>query len=412
MADFLAIAGVSRTLRTLLLDRMEVPVAVTIAPPDVTVSGVAGRRVNLYLYQVMENASLKNQEIPGQGHPGTYGRPPLSLDLRYLVTSYGSSEDAPDADLEAQQILGDAMRVMHEYPVITDALHRNDLPANPLVLDPSLLGEFERLKVTLEPTTLDETSKIWSALPDVNFRRSVSYQATVVQIESRRPRRTPLPVRERRVYALPLQTPHVDEIARDPALPGIPAGVAETGDTIQLRGRNLRGSGGTRVNVGGETVVVAAPGAERLSLSVPAALPAGAHAVQVIHDLMLDAAPGDPPVAHRGFASNALPLLVIPRFVSAAPNPAAAGAVVTVTVAPPVRATQEKLLLLGDFAIAAQPVAHDAAPSATVQFRLPSGPAALPAGAYMARVRIDGAESRLAQDPVTAEYTGPLFTVT
>jgi hypothetical protein len=69
MSDYKAIGAVSATLRTLLLDRMEDQKPVTIAPPGVTVTDVAGKRVNLFLYQVGENASLKNQEIPGHGPP-------------------------------------------------------------------------------------------------------------------------------------------------------------------------------------------------------------------------------------------------------------------------------------------------------------------------------------------------------
>src|SRR4029450_4897944 len=146
MSNFLAIAGVSRTLRSLLRDRMEPPpVDVTIAPPDAAVTGMTGRRLNLYLYQISENGFLKNQEIPGQGHPADYGRPPLSLDLHYLITAYGANDTNVDADLEAQQILGDAMRVFHEYPVVTEDLHEHDNPVDPLLLDPSLVGEFEKV---------------------------------------------------------------------------------------------------------------------------------------------------------------------------------------------------------------------------------------------------------------------------
>jgi hypothetical protein len=86
---------------------------------------------------------------------------------------------------------------------------------------------------------------------------------------------------------------------------------------------------------------------------------------------------------------------------------------VTVTVSPAVLSRQEAVLVLGDFSIPAEPMAHDAPPSPTVQFRLPSsGAAAIPAGTYLARVRVDGAESRLTIDPVTTEYDGPTFTVT
>ena len=65
MSDYRAIEGISRSLRNLLMDRMQEPVTVTIAPPDAKVPDVDGKRVNLYLYHVSENAHLKNQEIPG-----------------------------------------------------------------------------------------------------------------------------------------------------------------------------------------------------------------------------------------------------------------------------------------------------------------------------------------------------------
>ena len=102
MASHAAIAAVSRTLRTLLLDRMVTGAEITLAPPDVEVTGVSGPRVNLYLMQVMENIALKNQEIPGTGHPAAFGHPPLSLGLRYLMTTHSAVENQGDADINAQ----------------------------------------------------------------------------------------------------------------------------------------------------------------------------------------------------------------------------------------------------------------------------------------------------------------------
>jgi hypothetical protein len=411
MSSALAIAGVSRTLRSLLRDRMEQPpVDVTIAPPDAVVTGMTGRRLNLYLYQISENGFLKNQEIPGQGHPADYGRPPLSLDLHYLITAYGANDTNVDADLEAQQILGDAMRVFHEHPVVTEDLHEHDNPADPLVLDPSLVGQFEKIKVVLHPSSIEEFSRIWTALPQSNFRRSVAYHVSVVQIESRRPRRSVLPVRERVVYAFPLQSPRITEILRDPPFERVPNAVAEVTDTIVVLGNNLAGRA-TRVRVGTVIVAVTAPRPTRIALAVPNTAPAGLHAVQVVHDLLLRGEPGQPAVPHRGFESNAMPLLVIPRFVNIAPSPAGPGALVTVTVDPPAGARQEKVLLLDDFAVPAEAVAINDPPSATVQFRLPAGPSRIPAGTYLARIRVDGAESRLTIDPVTTQYDGPTFTV-
>jgi hypothetical protein len=412
LSGFRAIGGVSSTLRNLLRDRMEQPVDVTIAPPDVVISGVT-RRVNLYLYQVSENGFLKNQEIPGEGHPADYGRPPLSLNLHYLMTCYGGTDTSTDADLAAQQILGDAMRVFHEYPIVTEALHEDDNIGAPLILDANLVGEFEKVKITLHPSTLEEFSKIWTALPQANFRRSVAYQVSVVQIENRRPRRTPRPVRERRVYALPLRTPRIAEIFRDPPFEGVRSAIVEVGDTLVIVGENLASTQSTRVRIGTEIVAIPLPQDRRITTTAPATLQAGVHSVQVIHDLMLLAEVGQPPVAHRGFQSNAVPLLVIPQFAGAAPASAGPGDVVTVTVNPAAGATQRKTLLLGDFEVEAEPVAVTAPPSTTIDFRLPpAGPQQIPAGTYLARVRVDGAESRLIFDEPTQQYTGPNYTVT
>jgi hypothetical protein len=411
VSGFRAIGGVSSTLRNLLRDRMEQPVEVTIAPPDVAPPGIT-RRVNLYLYQLSENSFLKNQEIPGQGHPADYGHPPLSLNLHYLMTCFGGAETGLDADLGAQQILGDAMRVFHEIPVVTESLHEGDDILAPLILDPNLVGEFEKVKITFHPATLEEFSKIWTALPQANFRRSVAYEVSVVQIESRRPRRTPRPVRQRRVYALPLRTPRIAEMFRDPPFEGVQSPILESGDTLVITGENLASTASTRVRIGTELIAVPSPHDTRISVAVPAALPAGVHSVQVIHDLMLLAEEGQPPVAHRGFESNAAALIVLPQFIGAAPPGAGPGAIVTVTTNPAAGALQRKALLLGDFEVQAEPVPVTAPPSTTIDFRLPAGPERIPPGSYLARLRVDGAESRLIFDDATQQYTGPTYAVT
>ena len=204
MADQTAIAAVSRTLKILLLDRM-VPtlnLAVTFAPPDITPGDASGPRVNLYLIHVIESAELKNQESPFTG--SAYGRPPLSLNLRYLMTTYSMSEDQADSDLNAQGLLGDAMRVLHDFGNRIDALAITNPTAGTVgdpILDPALAGEFERLRLSLQPASIDDLTRIWSALSEANFRRSVIYEVTVVQIETSEPRVMPLPVQRRRIIA-------------------------------------------------------------------------------------------------------------------------------------------------------------------------------------------------------------------
>ena len=227
VASHTAIAAVSRTLRTLLLDRMVTGAEITLAPPDVQVPGVNGARVNLYLMQVIENAALKNQEIPGTGHPAAYGHPPLSLDLRFLMTTHSAVENQRDADINAQTILGDAMRVMNDFGNRIDELAIVNpvagTPGDP-VLDPDLTREFERLKVVLHPASLDDITKVWSAVSGTNFRRSVVYEVTVVQIETLAPRARPQPVEMRRILVTVRKRPEIVDAFVSPAAPGDPIG--------------------------------------------------------------------------------------------------------------------------------------------------------------------------------------------
>src|SRR3546814_12025231 len=96
------------------------------------------------LFQVVENAELRNQEIPGRGHPARYGRPPLSLNLRYLVTCHGATDDQDESDLNAQIVLGDAMRVLHEHAALTESMTIGRPAAGPVgdpIIAPSRRGD-------------------------------------------------------------------------------------------------------------------------------------------------------------------------------------------------------------------------------------------------------------------------------
>jgi hypothetical protein len=332
MSDFRAIGGVSTSLRNLLRDRMEDPVDVTIAPPDVTVSSVTGRRLNLYLYQITENGYLKNQEIPGQGNPAAYGHPPLSLNLHYLLTAQSSTETEVDSDLQAQQILGDAMRVLHDLPVVTDRLAITRPAAgtvgNP-ILDTSLLGAFERVKISLQPVTLEDLSKIWTALPEANFRCAVAYEVSVVQIESQRPRRFPRPVGEPppagpRVFAGPFRSPRITDVRvrRQGDPPDVERAFtyARIDDTLILRGHDFA-SDATRVMLGGvdATGQIAALRDDKIEVAVPDddALQPGPQPVKVILDVMM----GEPPEPHLGFQSNLAVFMLVPRISGLTQDP-------------------------------------------------------------------------------------------
>ena len=95
-------------------------IATILSPEEPSVE----RRINLFLYRIAENPFLRN--LDWQVRPGSPDRlmpPPLSLKLSYLVTAYAPN-DARLGSVASQQILGEAMRVLYENPVIPET-HRS-----------------------------------------------------------------------------------------------------------------------------------------------------------------------------------------------------------------------------------------------------------------------------------------------
>jgi hypothetical protein len=249
MSSFLAIGGVSATLQTLLRDRMEVPpgmvrsdVTVSVGLPPVDDAGAEPTRVNLFLYRVTENGSLKNQMIPGQGHPSEYGHPPLSLVLHYLLSAYGSSDDnGVMNETRAHFLLGSAMRVLHDHPVVTEALLTGNLPPPRTILHESLRGEFEQIKLVLDPISLEDLAKVWTALTRP-YRLSAAYTVSVVQIESQRLKRLASPVLTRRLHMAVSRRPEISATYRRPIAPGEPIGDprVQVLQELVIEGENFR----------------------------------------------------------------------------------------------------------------------------------------------------------------------------
>jgi hypothetical protein len=250
MSNFLAIGGVSATLQALLRDRMELPAGVVRANLQVTIStpqpeddtqAAEPTRVNLFLYRTTENAFLKNQMIPGQGHPSEYGHPPLSLVLHYLLTAYGATDEQGLVnETRAHFLLGSAMRVLWDFPIITEQLMTVNPPGTQ-ILHVSLRGEFEQVKICLDPLSLEDISKIWTALTRP-YRLSAAYTVSVVQIESRRLRTLPAPVLTRRIHLVVSKRPQITDVYRTPVLPGEPIGDnrAHLLQELTIEGKNFR----------------------------------------------------------------------------------------------------------------------------------------------------------------------------
>jgi Pvc16 N-terminal domain len=337
MADTAMVMGVSRTLQTLLADRVEPPpnvasVPVTISTPQADPNAAPAAeptRLNLFLYRITENEHLKNQESPGRGQPGTYGHPPLCLNLHFLLTAYGSTDDNGFLnESRAHFVLGSAMRVLHDHAELTERVVTVRAPSGEPVLDPALLEQPEPVRLTLESLSLDDLTKVWTALT-LPYRLSAAYEVRVARIESRRPRRVTRPVGEPpaagpRVFVTTLRNPRITNLRvhRQDAAAGLesPFPYARIGDTLILGGHDLDGTD-AHVRLGALPIPVAAPAAHRAEVVVPDAdLPGG---VPIPEERRLQPGPqpvsvlvGFPGLPGRPVASNRAVVMLVPRVAT------------------------------------------------------------------------------------------------
>jgi hypothetical protein len=186
MSASTAIGMVSASLRNLLAGemRLDPPVDISILAPDETGSS---RRINLFLYRLAENPFLKNEDwMVRPGAPDVLVPPPLSLVLYYLVTPYAPN-DPQDGNAAAHQILGEAMRVFYENPVVP-----------PRYLDPGLADATERLQIANQSLDPEELGRIWTTFTHP-FRLSVLYEVSTVQLDKLPASQRPVPKRVERV---------------------------------------------------------------------------------------------------------------------------------------------------------------------------------------------------------------------
>jgi hypothetical protein len=415
MSSALAIAGVSAVLRDLLNDGLinhnvsgvvGSTVIVSVLPPDRVVppNGAEATRLNVFLHQVTVNSAWRNQALPSRDISGQrLTNPPLALDLHYLISAYGAE------DLHAEILLGYAMQLLHETPVLTRDAIRTALTPSPNVgnvLPPALRAlaecglaeQVEQIRFT--PSTLgsEEMSRLWSAL-QAHYRPTAAYQASVVLIESTRPTRQALPVlsrgpvdagsgRERGVVVQPNLLPpfpFIDTVFGDREF-----AEATLDQLISLQGHHLAGSS-REVIVSNERFAVEevlAPDPVStdtlMTFTLPAArsadFPAGVYRVAA---RLVPSGEASPRRSNDRAFQLTPQILGLPLAVA---RDAAGTAVVTLTVAPHIRAGQTVSLVIGQIEV--QPDAF-APPTNTLQFTIPD----VPVGNHLARLRVDRIDS-------------------
>lgn len=405
MSTALALAGVTAVLRDVIdawlveqnanaaLNGQNAEVT-AVAPDTIETSGSnVAPRLNLYLHQATQNPSWRNVDLPSRDERGARRTsPPLVLDLHYLLTAYGPQE------LQAEVLLGLGMQVLHEIPVLSREEIESRLPPQ---LRPSRLGsQIELVKIVPASMTIDEISKLWTAIQS-HYRPTAAYTASVVLIESPSVARAPLPVLTRGKLDLATNREAGVDVRASlvPPVPGITAvrppnnqSTAILGDTIVLEGHDLGGIHRTVLlecpRMGFSREIDALPGTEdgQIRFEIPdepAAIPVGEYTLRA--QLLR---PGE----SERRETTPMPLRIAPVIDTPLPMNLARNAQGDVSVAlafrPNVMAGQQISLLLGSREVA--PTAH-ATPTGNLTFDVVRAAA----GPQLVRLRIDGLDSQV-----------------
>lgn len=429
MSSALAIAGVTAVLRDLLNDGLinhnvsgvlGSTVSVSALPPDrvVPVNGTENTQLNLFLHQVSPNLGWRNEGLPSRDGAGRtrLNNPPLALDLHYLLSAYGAE------DLHPEILLGYAMQLLHETPVLSRSAITTALNPSPPVgttLPPALRAlagcgladQLEQIRITPEYLNTEEMSKLWTAVQS-HYRPTAAYVATVVLIESTLPAHATLPVlsrgprdlasgRDRGIVAEPSLLAPLPTL--ESVVPASLQPAAAVGATVDITGHHLDGASAAvilsndRFQIVAEAAIAAGGSANAAKFTVPD-LPVGFYqlALRVLR-------PGE----SQPRTSNQLALVIGPEITTALPIDVPRDGAGTATVAldfhPQARPRQQVSLLLGTREILAPPIE---VATGTLSFVVPDAPAGDPF--LFLRLRVDGVESpiidRLAKPPVFFDH--------
>jgi hypothetical protein len=277
----------------------------------------------------------------------------------------------------------------------------------------NLADEVELVKFSMASLSVDEISKLWSTFFQVPYVLSLAYEASVVLIEPDLTPREPLRVQRGSVDALPLRQPLIERVQAADRDDGQVIGDGAL--QIEISGQHLRGALTFVRFDGGEPQPVAPVRDTRVVVpaAISAALGAGIHGVQIVHQVLIS----DPPTPHRAVESNVFAFVLRPRIV-----PTVEVNAIVVEFTPAVLPDQRVRLLLNEYA-AAPPAGRDLrfyslepiddnsdGPWQALRFALDD----VEPGTYLVRAQVDGAESPIVfvPDPNVPAQQQPMPQVT
>lgn len=250
------LSRVTSTLMTLLDARVTAlygsSVEVVPQSPD-QVPSTAQHTVSVYLYHAREDAHYKNAEPPA----GKIANTPLALSLFYVVTAHHYDEDLKPVILIEQELMGYALKTLHDYPIITDT---TQIGAT-LILHEDLRDADNHLQIIYRPVLPEDSVSFWNGDDERLIRFSAFYEVRVILVKPEKPTQLPGYVLSVGNYIMPTGVMHIassHSIARftppggsSLALPASPARVAldtsapppteDPNNLLTLRGTRLGG---------------------------------------------------------------------------------------------------------------------------------------------------------------------------
>jgi hypothetical protein len=415
MSSALAIAAVTAALKDLLNDGLLNhdlssigSFTVTATPPDrITTGANEPNQLNLFLYQVTANMGWRNADLPSRdGNGARIANPPLALNLHYMLSAYGSQ------DLNAEILLGYAMQLLYETPVLTRAQLRTVL-GGPSPVDGSILpspfgtlsaidlaDQVELIKISPVFLTTEELSKMWTAM-QARYRPTMAYMVSVVLIQLAGGVRSAPPVLTRGKD----DTGPVAVAAPFPSLAGVRPAASDAlpamrlGDDLTVTGTNLDAQGSLTARLenaqaGLVQEMAPAPGvvSGTLKLHVPSTgeNPNAANQWAVgMYTLTLRVQRPNIPA----WTTNSVPIALAPSITLSPLNAPPGDLVLTLSCTPRLLADQgpRTSLLFGSQSIQPDSIDTPADPTqpTTLKFKIPG----VAAGDYLARLRVDGVDS-------------------
>ncbi|MFC8130896.1 DUF4255 domain-containing protein [Streptomyces sp. NPDC057302] len=136
---------------------------VYIGPP--VAEDVGTRKLCLFLFHIVANQTMRNE--PRYVSPAGDANGPLTetealpLDLRYLLSVFRTAGVGGNGNADPDELvtLGQAVQALHERPFVEDA------------------------RITVEPYSMEELSRVWGLFPQTSYRTSMVYLVSPVTVE-------------------------------------------------------------------------------------------------------------------------------------------------------------------------------------------------------------------------------------